>query len=115
MLDLDGTIEAAELPGGCFVVSAHGPLDARIAAKLRDTLVPLAYAERQLVLDLDDAHGLDDVALGVVGHAAHLVRRRGERMGIVTRRPAMLEIVRDCGLLDVVTVYRTLRDALAVD
>jgi anti-anti-sigma factor len=115
MLDLDGTIEATELPGGRFVVSAHGPLDARVAAALRDALVPLAYAEGSLVLDLDDAHGLDDDALAVVAQAAHLVRRRGERMGIVTRRTALLDIVRDCGLLDIVTIHRTLRDALAVD
>jgi anti-anti-sigma factor len=112
-LELIGRVEAAELAGDVFVVSAHGPLDARVAGELRDILVPIAAADGAVVLlDLDDAHGLDTATLGVVGIAAHLVRRRGERMRIVTRSSHTRDMVDECGLSEVVDVLPTLRQAL---
>lgn len=116
MLDLEATIDAAELPGGQLVVSAHGPLDERIAGALRDALVPLAAAEgTQLVLDLEGAHGLDDAALDVIGRAAHLVRRRGERLAIVTRSPFVTGLVDASGLADIVSVFPSLKAAIVAD
>ena len=108
-----GTIEAAELPDGRYLVSAHGSLDARLAHLLHDTVVPLVAADGiPLIIDLDDAHGLDDEILAVIGHAAHLANRHGERLGIVTRSRAVTALVDDSGLGDVITVFPTLRAAL---
>jgi anti-sigma B factor antagonist len=116
MLDLMGTVEAAELPGGQLVVSARGPLDARIATTLRDVLIPLAAADgTALVLDLGDAHGVDEVALGIIARTAHFVARRGERLTIVTRSPYVLSLVGDCGLGDIVTIHRSLKEAIRAD
>lgn len=113
MLDLVGTIEAAELPDGRYLVSAHGSLDARLAHLLHDTVVPLVAADGiPLIIDLDDAHGLDDEILAVISHAAHLANRHGERLGIVTRSPAVTTLVDDSGLGDIITVHPTLRAAL---
>lgn len=112
VLELVGTIEAAELPDGAIVVSAHGPLDGRVAGTLRDTLVPLAAAEDVLVLDLGDAHGMDDAALGVVSRAAHLIRRRGDTLSIVTRSPFIHRLIVESGLGDIVVVVPSLKDAI---
>ena len=113
MLDLLGTIDAAELPDGRLVVSAHGPLDERVAGSLRDALVPIAAADGTVVLlDLEDAHGIDDAALDVVGRAAHLVGRRGERLRLITRSPLVLRLVEESGLGDVVSVWPSLREAM---
>ena len=108
-----GTIEAAELPEGQLVVSAHGPLDERVAGTLRDTLVPLAAADdSSIVLDLGDAHGFDDVTLAVVARAAHLIRRRGDSLRVITRSPFVRQLVDDCGLGEIVVVCPTLTEAL---
>jgi anti-anti-sigma factor len=116
VLDLDGWIDAAELPGGQLVVTAHGPLDERVAGALRDALVPIAGADGTfVVLDLQDAHGLDDAALAVIGRAAELVRRRGERLAIVTHSPFVSGLVAACGLADIVTLFPSLREAIAGD
>jgi anti-anti-sigma factor len=113
VLDLLGTIEAAELPDGRYLVSAHGPLDARIAHLLHETVVPLAAADGvPLILDLVDAHGIDDETLAVVSHAAHLANRRGGQLSIVTRSRAITGLVQDSGLDDIVTLFPTLHAAL---
>ena len=113
MLDLLGTIEAAELPDGQYVVSAHGSLDARIAHVLHETVMPLAAADGiRLILDLADAHGIDDETLAVVGHAAQLANRRGERLRIVTRSRAVTGLVAESGFDDIVTLFPTLHAAL---
>ena len=44
-LELIGHLDAAEIAPEVFVVSAHGPLDGRIAGSLRDVLMPLAAAD----------------------------------------------------------------------
>jgi len=57
MLEFLGTVEAGELPGGEVVVSAHGPLDERVATSLRDTLIPLTGARdavSKLIVRWDD-------------------------------------------------------------
>lgn len=114
MLDLVGTVDAAELPDGRYLVSAHGPLDERIAGTLRDTLLPLAAADgAPLVLDLADAHGLDRVTLDVVGRAAHATAMRGSRLSLVTRSPIVLELVRESGLEEIVSIFPTLKDVVA--
>jgi anti-anti-sigma factor len=113
-LDLVGTVDAAELSDGTYLVSAHGPLDERIAGTLRDTLLPLAAADgAQLVLDLVDAHGLDRIALDVIGRAAHTLAMRGSRLGLVTRSPIVLELVQESGLEEIVSIFPTLKDAVA--
>ena len=115
MLDLTGTIDAAELPGGQLVVSAHGPLDERVAGALRDALVPLAAADGvQVVLDLEDAHGVDEAVLAVIGRAAELIHHRGERIGIVTRSPFVTSLIIDSGFGDVVTIFSSLKEAIGV-
>ena len=116
MLDFLGTIEAAELPDGRYLVSAHGALDGRLAHLLHDTVVPLVGADGiPLIVDLDDAHGLDDEILAVISHAAHLANRHGERLTIVTRSRAVTTLVEGSGLGDIVTLFPTLRAALDHD
>jgi anti-anti-sigma factor len=112
VLDLLGKIEAAELPDGRYIVTARGPLDSRVAPTLRDKLLPLAAAENPVVLDLEEAHGLDNDALAVIARAAHLVRKRGDSMVIVSRRPSVLQLVSSCGLDDIVVLQPTLKEVL---
>jgi anti-anti-sigma factor len=114
MLDVLARIEAAELPDGRYLVSAHGPLDGRVAHVLHDTVVPLAAAEGiPLILDLENAHGLDDEILAVISHAAHLANRRGERLTIASRSRTFADVVYESGLSDIVTVCPTLKAALS--
>jgi len=116
VLDFLGTVEAGELPGGQYVVSAHGPLDERIAAEFRDTLMPLTVAEgAPLFLDLANAHGLDAAAMLVIADAAHLVRGRGEQLGIVTRSPLVLRLITESGLDDIVAIAPSLTEAIGRD
>jgi len=113
VLDLLGTIEAAELPDGRHLVSAHGSLDGRLAQLLYDTVVPLVGADGSpLIIDLDDAHGVDDEILAVISHAAHLANRHGDRLSIVTRSRVVTSLVDASGLGHIVTVFPTLRTAL---
>jgi anti-anti-sigma factor len=114
VLDLVGTIEAAELPDGTYLVSAHGPLDERIAGTLRDTLLPLAAADGVLlVLDLSNAHGLDQVTVDVVARAARAAASHDTRLALVTRSPFVLDLVRHSGLDRILVVFPTLKEAVA--
>jgi len=111
--DQVGTIDAAELPDGRYLVSAHGPLDARTAQVLHETVLPLAAADGvPLILDLGDAHGIEDETVAVLSQAAQLVNRRGDRLSIVTRSGAVAGLLADSGLDDIVTVFPTLHSAL---
>lgn len=113
MLDLQATFEAGELAGGERVLSALGPLDERVAGDLRATLIPLTDARgAPLFLDLTGAHGLDASAMLVIADAARLVERRGARLGIVTRSPAVLGLITESGLDGVVDVSATLGEAI---
>jgi anti-anti-sigma factor len=114
MLDLVGSVETAQLPGGQLVVSAHGPIDERVATPFLDLLVPAAVDGAVVVLDLTDAHGLDDAALAVVGVAAQLVHDRGERLSVVTR-PLVARRLDDAGFGAILDVHATLRAAIADD
>lgn len=103
----------ARLPDGPIVVTAHGPLDERIAGTLRDALLPLTLAEDgRVVLDLDDAHGLDDAVLAVVARAADLIRSRGPQLAVVNRSASVDALFRSARLDDAVAMHRSLRDAL---
>ena len=116
MLDLLAKIEAAELPGGQLVVSARGPLDERVALELRNTLLPVAAAECSVVvLDLQDAHGLDDTTLRVIGRAAELVADRGHRLAVLTRSPVLVQLIDGHNLSALVRLHSTLRGAIGGD
>ena len=114
MLDLLGTVEAARLPGGQLVVSAHGPIDARIVTSLVDVLVGATVGRGPVVLDLADAHGLDDTALAVVEVAARLLAERDERLGVVAR-PLVAARLRESSLALLVDLHGSLREAIAAD
>ena len=102
-----------ELGSALVVVSAHGPVDSRCAGGLRDLLVPAAAADGAAVLlDLEDAHGLDTEALGAVGVAAHLAARRGVPLKVVTRSPRTRELFDRCGLDAIIEVVPSLREAI---
>jgi anti-anti-sigma factor len=116
VLDVLGTIEAAELADGRYLVTAHGALDSRVAHVLHDTVVPLAAADGiPLIVDLRDAHGIDDEILAVIGHAAHVANRRGERVSIVTPSKLIFRLIDETGLGDIVTVFSSLQAALDHD
>jgi anti-anti-sigma factor len=112
VLDLIGSIETAELGGGKHIVAAHGPLDSRVAGVLNDALLPLAAGGPLVVLDLEDAHGLDDTVMAIVSSAAYLVRRRGASLSVVTRSPIVLELIEHWGLTPLVLVRSSLREAI---
>jgi hypothetical protein len=112
MLDLLGSVEAARLPGGQLVVSAHGPIDGRIVTSFVDVLVGATTEGTPVYLDLVDAHGLDDTALAVVEVAAHLLAERGARLAIVAR-PLLASRLRESLLADTVDLHASLRDAIA--
>jgi anti-anti-sigma factor len=101
-LEIFGSVEAWEADPGTYVVSAHGPLDERMASELRDVLVPLAAADGDLTLDLGDAHGIDEAIVEILGRAAHLAARRGERLRIVTQSASTIGLIRETGLDEVV-------------
>jgi anti-anti-sigma factor len=108
-LELHGKVEATDLDENTVLVAAHGPIDARMAGELRDVLLPLAGADgTRLLLDLADAHCLEDDILSVVGTAAHLMARRGERMTIVTRSDYTRMLIVDCGLDELVDVVTSI-------
>jgi anti-anti-sigma factor len=115
VLDLLGTLEAAELPNGNRVVAAHGPLDERVAGELRDVLFPLATGETLLVLDLVDAHGLDGRALAIIASAAQVLRNDGGRMIVVTRSPLVRALVDEAGIGDLVEIRPSLTEAISID
>ncbi|HVU79172.1 MAG TPA: STAS domain-containing protein [Gaiellaceae bacterium] len=115
MLEMLGTLEAAELPNGDFVVAAHGPLDERIAGELRDTLLPLTAGGGNVVLDLADAHGLDARTLAIITCAAQLLRERDAELAIVTHSPFVRQLVSDAGIGALVVLHRSLAEAIRRD
>jgi anti-anti-sigma regulatory factor len=114
MLDLLGSVEAARLPGGQLVVSAHGPIDGRIVTSFVDVLVGATVDGTTVVLDLADAHGLDDTALAVVEVAAQLLVERGARLRIVAR-PLLAGELRASSLAESVDLHASLLEAIARD
>jgi anti-sigma B factor antagonist len=112
-LESIGRLETTELLDDVVLVSVTGPLDARIAHDLRDLLYPLGAGDGLfLVLDLGDAHGLDDEALGVISDAAHLIQRFGGRLPIVTRSRSISSRLEECGLTDIVSIHGSLEGAI---
>ena len=114
MLDLLGSVEAARLPGGQLVVSAHGPIDGRIGTSFVEVLVGATVEGTPVVLDLADAHGLDDTALAVIEVAAHLLVERDTRLGIVAQ-PLLSAQLQESSLGEIVDLHRSLREAIAAD
>jgi anti-anti-sigma regulatory factor len=114
MLDVVGSIEAARLPGGQLVVSAHGPVDERIVSSFVEVLVGATVDGTPVVLDLADAHGLDETALAVVQVAAQLLVERGARLAIVAQ-PLLAGRLRESSLAELVDLHASLRVAVAAD
>ena len=114
MLDLLGSVEAARLPGGQLVVSAHGPVDGRIVTSFVEALVGATVEGSAVVLDLADAPGLDDTALAVVEVAAHLLAERDARLAIVAQ-PLLSSRLRESSLGGIVDLHASLREAIAAD
>lgn len=115
MLELLGTIEAAELPNGDYVVAAHGPLDERAAGELRDVLLPLTAGPGRVVVDLADAHGIDARALAIVACAAQILLHRGARLEVVSRSPALRALLDESGIAALVELRRSLAEAVHGD
>ena len=107
-------IDTAEVGPDAFVVSATGLLDDVAALGLRDALIPIAGADGALLmLDLTSTSGIEWASLGVIASAAHLVRRRGENLVIVTRDPRVTTRFHDCGLDEIVRFERSIADGVA--
>jgi anti-anti-sigma factor len=117
-LDLEtaGSVEQTEITPGVHVLALHGYADERLAPVLESVLLPLAASDGStIVLDLEDAVGIDEALLSVVARAAHSSFRRGERLGIITRSHNVSELVRESGLADIVSVQPSLREAVRHD
>ena len=107
-------IDTAELAPDAFVVSATGWLGDSAALRLRDALIPIASADGALVmLDLTSTSAIEWAPLGVIASAAHLVRRRGENLVVVTRDPRVTARFHDCGLDELVRIERSIADGFA--
>jgi anti-anti-sigma factor len=107
-------IDTAEIDADMFVVCVSGMLDDVQAPELSGALLPIAGADGSfLLLDLQSANFVGAAALGVIASAAHVSRRRGETMVIVTRNPVFIKSVRDSGLADIVRLERTIGDGIA--
>jgi anti-anti-sigma regulatory factor len=114
MLSLVGSIDAARLPEGQLVVSAHGPIDRRIVPSFVDVLVGATTDGAPVVLDLGDAYGLDEAALAVVGVAAQLLNERGARLAVVAE-PFLAGLLRASSLTAGIDLHPSLREAIAGD
>lgn len=114
-MDNEGTrIDTAEVQPDTFVVSATGLLDEAAALGLRDALIPIAGADGTLLmLDLTSASSIAWASLGVIASAAHLSRRRGELMVIITRDPRLTTRFHDCGLDELVRFERSIEEGVA--
>lgn len=108
--------EATEVAEGVFVVSARGPIDGGAAGELRDLLVPIAAADgATVVLDLVDADYVDEETVSLTSVAAHLALGRGSRLRVATGRGAILALLHERGVHELVTVDATVHQALARD
>jgi anti-anti-sigma factor len=108
------SINTAEVASDAYVVSVAGPLGDDAALTLRGALFPVAAADGALVLlDLTASPFVERASLGVIASAAHMSRRRGEELVIVTRDPRMKSVFHDCGLDDIVRVERSIAEGIA--
>jgi anti-anti-sigma factor len=112
-LEFIGQLDATEVAPDVVLVSARGPIDGRVAAELRDLLVPVAAADgTAILLDLSEAHGLDDETLSVVGRAAHLAACRGERLAVITHSRSLVAELKECGLDELISIKKSLEDVI---
>ncbi len=107
-------VDVAELSTQSYLVSASGDLSGDAAGCLRDKLLPLAGADGSVLeLDVGSAHTVDDGVFSVIASVAHLVRRRGEWLTVVSRDPRLRKRVVDCGLIDIVRLNRSIGETPA--
>jgi anti-anti-sigma factor len=113
-LETAGSVEQTEITPGVHVLALHGYADERLAPVLESVLLPLAASDGStIVLDLDDAVGIDHALLSVIATGAHSAFRRGERLGIITHSRGVGELVHESGLADIVSLHASLREAVS--
>jgi anti-anti-sigma factor len=112
-LEFIGHLDAMEVAPDVVIVSARGPIDGRVAAELRELLLPVAAGEGIVVqLDLSEAHGLDAETLSVVAQAAHLAACRGERLALITHSRSLVAELTESGLADLISIKKSLEDVI---
>jgi anti-anti-sigma regulatory factor len=74
MAALAPRLEAADIGGGAYVVSVTGSIEGDDAVLLADIVIPLATDGSDLILDLRDAHHLDERAASSLVAAAEIAR-----------------------------------------
>ena len=103
-----------ELDGDVLVVATSGELDLATAPDLRTLLLAaIDDGQTSVVLDLRATTFLDSTALGVIIAAMKALDARGGRLVLVNDRRSITKILAITGLDLLLTVERTLGDALA--
>jgi anti-sigma B factor antagonist len=104
---------SSEAGGDAVVLHVAGELDVAGAARLRQALAgPVGCGFVDLVVDLRCVTFVDSTGLGVLVATLRRVRRRGGRLQLVVRAPAMVRLLRISSLDDVFVVHEELADAL---
>ena len=99
---------------GRTVVAATGEVDVYTAPVLDEELTRLTDAgASSLVVDLSGVDFLDSTGLSVIVKALEAVRPRDGRIDVVVAAERVAKVFRITGLDEMVTLHRSLDDALA--
>ena len=104
----------ASSTGASTVLEVRGEVDLHSAAQLRDRLLKVIAAGRQLVVvDLTGLSFLDSTGLGVLVAARNEAQQAGAALRLVCPSDRMLKLFRITGLDAVFEIYATLPAAIS--
>ncbi len=108
------TMDLSTLSDGAVkVYTLGGSLDVATSPSLRAALMEAAEHEgHQIVVDLSRLEFLDSTGLGALIGAQKRASERNGSLRIVVEEGQILRLLRITGLLDVLSVYPTIDDAL---
>lgn len=96
-----------------MVVSLTGELDVGTAPELRQRLLELhTDGERDLVVDLDGTHVIDEMGLGVLLGGVWRARARGGSFALVCSTDRIREVLALTGMDRAIDVHPSVADAL---
>jgi anti-sigma B factor antagonist len=85
------------------------------AGRLEAELLPACRHNSLVILDCTGLTFLGAAGLAVVLAAHQVATLRGHRLRLVVNAPAVGAVLRVSGVLDLLDVFRSMRDALAAD
>jgi anti-sigma B factor antagonist len=98
------------------IIAVGGELDYAVSPQLKARLIDAIEAgRRRLVLDLSEVTFIDSTAIGVLaGAVARLDAVGGGSLAVVCTHENVLQIFEITGLETVITLYRSLDEAMSV-